>query len=121
MNRRVYRSMACISLLLSFASAVVAAETSSPQPQPPREDAVLYRKLAIPEALLVSQEGHTFGGDIRIGDLNGDRALRLCSLPVVQKPRWPCAPASNARRTFSAGQFLRRSLHHFPKGPDRQN
>jgi len=39
---------------------------------PPREDALLYRKLAIPVEYLVTRTGHTFGGDLRIGDFNGD-------------------------------------------------
>ncbi len=39
---------------------------------PPREDATLYRKLAIPKEFLITRKGHTFGGDLRIGDLNGD-------------------------------------------------
>jgi hypothetical protein len=38
----------------------------------PREDALLYRKIAIPKQLLATKNGHQFGGDIRIGDLNGD-------------------------------------------------
>ena len=38
----------------------------------PREDALLYRKLALPEKFLTTRKGHTFGGDLRIGDLNGD-------------------------------------------------
>lgn len=33
---------------------------------------MLYRKLAIPDEFLVTKQGHTFGGDLRIGDLNGD-------------------------------------------------
>jgi len=37
-----------------------------------RDDALLFRKIAIPEQLLTTVNGHTFGGDIRIGDLNGD-------------------------------------------------
>ena len=40
--------------------------------QPMRTDAVLYRKLAIPEEFLVTRSGRTFGGDLRIGDLTGD-------------------------------------------------
>ncbi len=38
----------------------------------PREDALLYRKLALPDEFLVTRKGHVFGGDLRIGDLNGD-------------------------------------------------
>lgn len=38
----------------------------------PRADALLYRKVAIPEEFLATRNGITFGGDLRIGDLNGD-------------------------------------------------
>lgn len=37
-----------------------------------REDALLYRQVAIPQAFRITRDGHTFGGDLRIGDLNGD-------------------------------------------------
>lgn len=37
-----------------------------------REDALLYRTVAIPEKFLITIKGHTFGGDLRIGDLDGD-------------------------------------------------
>ncbi len=37
-----------------------------------RKDAQLYCRLQIPKRLLTTNGGHTFGGDIRIGDLNGD-------------------------------------------------
>jgi len=59
-----------------LAVAACSVEAAQPDPRiphaPPREDALLYRKLAIPEALLITRDGHTFGGDVRIGDLNGD-------------------------------------------------
>lgn len=52
----------------------IMADDSGPRitQAPPREDARLYRKLPIPDAFLVTRDQHTFGGDIRIGDLNGD-------------------------------------------------
>jgi hypothetical protein len=34
---------------------------------------LLYRKIPVPEAFLITRDGHTFGGDVRIGDLDGDR------------------------------------------------
>ncbi len=37
-----------------------------------RGEALQVLRLAIPEAFLTTQDGHTFGGDLRIGDLNGD-------------------------------------------------
>ncbi len=33
---------------------------------------LLYKNISIPKPLLVTKEGRTFGGDLRIGDLNGD-------------------------------------------------
>ncbi len=42
------------------------------QHAPPRKDVLLYRKVAVPESFLVTVDGRTFGGDVRIGDLNGD-------------------------------------------------
>ena len=35
-------------------------------------DAELFRRIPIPNSFLVTENGHTFGGDLRIGDLNGD-------------------------------------------------
>lgn len=70
-------------LVLATASGVVAAPPPSaapPQP-PPREDAWLYRKVAIPEPFLTTRNGHTFGGDIRIGDFDGDE---VCDLLVYR-------------------------------------
>ena len=61
-------------LVLATACAVsVTASSPADQPTaPPREDALLYRKVAVPEPFLTSQDGHVFGGDIRIGDLDAD-------------------------------------------------
>ena len=60
--------------MLSFYTINIVAADPDPRIQQgsPREDALLYRKLPIPEEFLVTRKGHTFGGDIRIGDLNGD-------------------------------------------------
>ncbi len=57
-------------LILSVANGILAA--APPKDAPPREDALLWRKVAIPEAFLTTRKGHTFGGDLRIGDLDGD-------------------------------------------------
>ena len=64
-------------LLVIFATLVSGSASSASGGEtdprkPPGEDAVLYRKLAIPSEFLTTQDGHTFGGDLRIGDLNGD-------------------------------------------------
>jgi hypothetical protein len=53
-------------------SLMAQGDDSRHDPAPVREDALLYRKLPVPESLLVTRDGHTFGGDVRIGDLNGD-------------------------------------------------
>lgn len=47
------------------------AETQAPQAGI-RQDAVLYRRIPVPPDFLVERQGQTFGGDLRIGDLNGD-------------------------------------------------
>ncbi len=71
------RPMAAVLALLlvrSLPTGPVAAQSPKPdatQP-PPREDAVLYRRVPLPEAFLSSHDGRTFGGDVRIGDLSGD-------------------------------------------------
>jgi hypothetical protein len=52
-------------LLLALHLPAVAGANSS-------NDAQLYRRIRIPEPFLTRENGHTFGGDIRIGDLNGD-------------------------------------------------
>ena len=38
----------------------------------PGTNAELYRRIPIPKPFLVTENEHTFGGDVRIGDLNGD-------------------------------------------------
>ena len=35
-------------------------------------DPLLYRKVAVPQAYLITKKGVTFGGDVRIGDLTGN-------------------------------------------------
>jgi len=36
------------------------------------KNAALYRRVPVPKLFLITEYVHTFGGDIRIGDLNGD-------------------------------------------------
>ncbi|MHC4995089.1 MAG: hypothetical protein ACYTGQ_08560 [Planctomycetota bacterium] len=65
--------LACCALLVFSAFSVSATDTDPlVENASPREDALLYRRLAIPEPFLITRDGHTFGGDLRIGDLNGD-------------------------------------------------
>lgn len=61
-------------LLFGGASSIVTADQADKTiaSGPLREDALRYRELAIPEEFLTTQEGRTFGGDLRIGDLTGD-------------------------------------------------
>ncbi len=63
------KAIVVVGLMAGGVNPVSAAEVPH---APPREDALLYRKLPVPEPYLVTREGHTFGGDVRIGDLNGD-------------------------------------------------
>ena len=51
-------------LLATGLSSTAAAETGI--------EAQLYRRIDIPKAYLTTEDKHTFGGDVRIGDLNGD-------------------------------------------------
>ena len=52
-------------ILLVFGFSLTAAAQPALEPQ-------LYRRIPIPKAFLVTDDTHTFGGDVRIGDLNGD-------------------------------------------------
>lgn len=64
---------ALVWLALGGASPILAAVPDPRIPHAPvREDALLFRKLPIPDSFLITRNGQTFGGDIRIGDLNGD-------------------------------------------------
>ncbi len=57
--------------LFSPAAPLPADDTEKPAPVD-RTDALLYRKIAVPDSFLITRNGHTFGGDIRIGDLTGN-------------------------------------------------
>lgn len=66
------RVLFCIHLLASSLPAAQLNNGHRIQIGPIREDALLFRRIAIPEQFLITKKGHKFGGDIRIGDLNGD-------------------------------------------------
>ena len=67
------------------------------------EDALLYRKLPIPKEFLITEDGHTFGGDIRIGDLNGDGR---CDFLVYRcKDSGPSGPAVGGHKPTFLGAF----------------
>ena len=61
-------------LCFGNASPIAAAEEAAARilQGPPREDALLYREPPIPKEFLTLRNGHAFGGDVRIGDLDGD-------------------------------------------------
>ena len=73
MNKR-FKNLTLVTLLLCVCQNLLGDDAGKfwLQNAPFRSDALLYRKLAIPKQFLISKNGHTFGGDIRIGDLNGD-------------------------------------------------
>lgn len=50
-------------LCLTTAWSLLSAEPGTP---------LLYRKVAVPPSFLITRDGVTFGGDVRIGDLTGD-------------------------------------------------
>ncbi|MBT4863711.1 MAG: hypothetical protein HON53_01140 [Planctomycetaceae bacterium] len=62
--------------LMLIGIGLFAAPTEAADPRlqhaPARKDALLYRKVAIPKQFLATVGKRTFGGDIRIGDLDGD-------------------------------------------------
>lgn len=62
------RSKSCVA----FALLVVVLNIAGVRSDPVREDAHLYRKVPVPEEFLFTRDGRTFGGDIRVGDLDGD-------------------------------------------------
>lgn len=60
---RIAVRVSTVLLCLATGESLLAAEPGAP---------LLYRKVAVPERFLVTREGVTFGGDVRIGDLTGD-------------------------------------------------
>ena len=56
-----------LALLTTVTCIATAQEVAEP-----REDAILFRKIEVPAEYRITRDGHTFAGDVRIGDLNGD-------------------------------------------------
>ncbi len=69
--QRISLLLLLLAITVSDALAAPPADSNLPQALP-REDGLLYRKVPVPEPFLTTQNGHTFGGDIRIGDFDGD-------------------------------------------------
>ena len=77
--RSWYAVSAVLLLTLGMGSGPVAAagpERKEPAAEkktdPVRPDARLLGKVAVPEPFRITRDGHTFGGDVRIGDLTGN-------------------------------------------------
>lgn len=67
------------------------------------ENALLYRKLQIPREFIITENGHTFGGDIRIGDLDGDGR---CDFLVYRcNDSGPSGPAVGGHKPAFLGAF----------------
>ena len=70
----------------------------------PTFEAELFQRLPVPESFLVTENGHTFGGDIRIGDLDGDG--RCDFLVYRSADEGPSGPATGGLQAL-----LPRRLH----------
>jgi hypothetical protein len=69
----------------------------------PAADPRLYRRIPIPEAFRVTEANHTFGGDVRIGDLNGDGR---CDFLVYRSAHsGPSGPAIGGFKPCFLGAF----------------
>ena len=81
----------------------IAAASAGDAPAP-REDATLYRRIQIPAPLLTTDaDGHTFGGDLRIGDLDGDGR---CDLLVYRCTHGPAGgPHAGGMKSCFLGAF----------------
>ena len=89
-----------ISGVGAFGLALVFSSTAEAQPAP---EAQLFRRIAIPESYLVTEDEHTFGGDLRIGDLNGDGR---CDLLVYRsRHSGPYGPAVGGFKPCFLGAF----------------
>ena len=81
-------SMLTVSLMVSGKYMVYASPqeaslpdsgviTVAPKDSADRDTPVLYRKIAIPEVFLTTSDSLTYGGDIRLGDLTGNKQADL--------------------------------------------
>ena len=89
-----------ISGIGALGLALVFSSTTEAQPAP---EAQLFRRIAIPKSYLVTEDEHTFGGDLRIGDLNGDGH---CDLLVYRsRHSGPYGPAIGGFKPCFLGVF----------------
>lgn len=86
-----------LSVLLFALSLPILARAA------PFPDAKIFRRLLIPESFLTTENGHTFGGDLRIGDLNGDGR---CDVLVYRSDHnGPSGPAIGGFKPAFLGAF----------------
>lgn len=82
----------------AFLNLHPAVDSSGAEPA-----ATLYRRIPIPANLLTTEDGHTFGGDLRIGDLDGDG--RCDFLVYRSEDRGPGGPAVGGFKPCFLGAF----------------
>lgn len=67
------------------------------------QEPILYNRIPIPKEFLTTQDGHRFGGDIRICDLNGDSQ---CDFLVYRSgDKGPGGPAVGGYKPVFLGAF----------------
>ena len=66
-------------------------------------NARLYRRVPVPEPFLVTESDHTFGGDLRIGDLDGDGSCDFLIYRSVDSG--PSGPAVGGHKPAFLGAF----------------
>ena len=92
-----------LSAIVEADSCIVKEGGARPASGPLREDASLFRKVAIPKPFLTTHKGHVFGGDLRIGDLNGDG--RCDFLVYRSNHSGPSGPAIGGFKPCFLGAF----------------
>lgn len=80
---------------------VLAVSTTAEGQSAP--EAGLFRRIAVPEAYHVTEGGHAFGGDLRIGDLDGDG--RCDFLVYRSRHSGPSGPAVGGFKPSFLGAF----------------
>ena len=99
-TRKMKNSIPSPVLLVAWASLNLLHLPDSSADEPA---AILYRRMAIPDTLLTTEDGHSFGGDLRIGDLDGDG--RCDFLVYRSDDRGPGGPAVGGFKPCFLGAF----------------